>query len=260
MIGQATAALERPPRRWVQRVWGVPYIQRRQDWAVAWPRLASLPRSGIRLLDAGCGPGAWTLEVAARRPGWEVVGLDRGAVDAPRAAAVRLRLSNVTFHQGDFLDFVPADRFDVVLSVFSAHYLFKAGQGAELFHRFRRWLAPGGSLVLLGPRREGAIPFAPWLPRPDLEYVLSDDDLVDACAVSGLKVDSLTGSIGRLGTMVKQLDCLARGPFRRVVLTGLYPVQCALAVLDEHGPARPRGRSFAWLLIARAPGTPAGHA
>lgn len=253
MIGQATASLEAPPRRWAQRAWGSAYLHRRQDWRVLWPHLRALPRTGIRVLDAGCGPGAWTLELAARRPGWRLVGLDRRPPAAAEDAAARLGLQNAEFHQGAFLDFAPAEAFDVVLTVHSAHYTFDDGDGAALFQRFRDWLAPGGVLLLLGPRREPEIPFVRWLPRPRLEYVFTLDALREACATAGLRIETCAPAIGPLGTIAKQLDCLAAGPLRRLVLTaGLYPLQLLLVSLDP-----PRGStggaSFACLLAARAP-------
>src|SRR5690348_7193228 len=117
MVGQATAAMEPAPRRWLQRVWGLPYIHARQDWSVAWPALAAMPREGIRLLDAGCGRGRWALELAARRPGWQVIGLDRDAAALRLAESARrkLRLDNLSFVQGDFVDFRSLPVFDVVL-------------------------------------------------------------------------------------------------------------------------------------------------
>ena len=253
MIGQATAALQPIPRRWLQRAWGMPYIPKRQDWAAMWPYLQQLPQEGVRLLDAGCGPGTWTLELAARRPGWSLLGLDMETPRAAQADRERLGLSNVEFAQAGFLDFQPPARFDVVLSIYSAHYLFEADRGVELFQRFRSWLKPGGRLFLLGPRREEEIPFVSWLPRPNLEYVFSLADLSRACEASQLAIEVVHGCVGRLGTMAKQLDCMADGPFRRLLLlSGLYPLQWLLSALDAQVHIRDQRPAFGWLLVARA--------
>ena len=144
MIGRATAALWAGPRRWIIRLWGVPDINTRQKWHAAWPHLARLPKHGICLLDAGCGEGTWSLELAARRPEWAVVGVDRELAPTERAERARrsLGLSNLTFARADFLEFRPARPFDAVLSIASAHYLVADGRGAQLFRACSGWLRP----------------------------------------------------------------------------------------------------------------------
>lgn len=252
MIGQATAALESAPRRWLRRAWGIPYVQKRQDWLALWPYLRALPDRPRRVLDAGCGTGTWTLELAARRPAWSVVGVDRGPVDVAEHARRRLGLKNAAFAQSDFLAYEPDARFDVVISVYSAHYLFEADLGDELFRRIRRWLAPGGLLLLLGPRCERDVPFASWLPRPALDYVLTADDVARACRAGGLRIENAHGAIGRLGVMAMQMACLGRGrSAERLIQLTSYPLRWALATLDARFHHR-SSATFAWLVVARA--------
>lgn len=253
MIGQATAALASVPKRWLRRAWGIPYVQKRQDWHALWPHLRELPVTPRRLLDAGCGEGIWTLELAARRPAWTVVGVDRGPVDAAERARLRLRLDNAAFVQSDFLAYEPSLRFDVVISVYSAHYLFEASLGDELLRQVRRWLVPGGLLLLLGPRRERDVPFVPWLPRPALDYVLTAEDVARACEAGGLVIETAHGAIGRLGVMAMQLACLGRGRSgERLVQLSSYPLRWALAAADARRQHE-SGATFAWLVAARAP-------
>src|SRR5262245_25675386 len=116
MLGCATAVLERPPRRLIQRFWGIPDVKSRQQWSLCWPSLRNLPRDGIRLLDAGCGSGVWPLEISARRKGWTVVGLDRNVASMQRAEQGRkqLGLNNLSFISSDFLEFEPEHPFDVI--------------------------------------------------------------------------------------------------------------------------------------------------
>lgn len=253
MIGQATAALEPAPRRWVQRLWGLPYIHARQDWSVVWPLLAALPPTGVTLLDAGCGAGRWTLELAARRPGWRIMGIDRDAAALRRADAARRRLAldNVSFVRSDFTDFRAPAAFDVVLSVCSAHYLAAAGGGDALFDCFASALKPGGRLMLYGPRAAGEAPWTPLLPRPSWHDVFTADQLRGLCAGHGLTIDRLDGHLGGAGTLVKQVDLLAAGRWRRLgLVAGLYGLEWALAVADRRRRVSPGAPTLMWLLVA----------
>jgi SAM-dependent methyltransferase len=246
MLGRSTASLENTPRRLLQRAFGVLDVDTRQKWRAVWPRIASLPVDRLRLLDAGCGSGAWSLELASRRPRWTIVGVD---VDGPSIAAAEQRrrslsLSNVSFVEADFLQFRPDQRFDVVLSVASAHYLVQAGKGRLLFDAFSSWLAPGGLLVLFGPRRLAEMPMTRGLPRIHGRQIFGYEDLDTLCRESGLLPEAIVPAVGRLGTMAKQVARIGRGS---------YPVQLLLDALEPRAPLPPDRPSFAWLVLARKP-------
>lgn len=263
MIGQATAALESAPRRWVQQLWGLPYIHARQDWSVVWPLLAALPPTGVRLLDAGCGAGRWTLELAARRPGWQIVGIDRDAeaLCLADAARRRLALENVAFVRSDFTDFRAPAAFDIVLSVCSAHYLAAAGGGDALFECFASALKPGGRLMLYGPRAAGEAPWTPRLPRPNWHDVFTADQLRGLSVGHGLRIDRLEGHLGSAGTLVKQVDLLATGRWRRLgLMAGLYGLEWALAVADRRRRVGRDARTLMWLLVSEREATPSESA
>lgn len=252
MIGRATAGLRRPPRRWVQRWWGEPNVHSRQKWAAVWPHLARLPRDGVRLLDAGCADGAWSVEIATRRPGWTLLGIDRDRAALARADATRARLAlpNVALAAADFLAFRPDHPFDVVLSISSAHYLVELGQGPALFGAVRDWLAPGGTLVLLVPRAHDEVPYAAALPVPFARRdVVRADALRALCAATGLRVERLEAVVGAPGTCAKQLERATAES--RLLAAASYPVQLALTALDGWGPPLgPARRSAALVLVA----------
>jgi SAM-dependent methyltransferase len=255
MLGQSTAALERAPRRWIQRVWGVPDIHVRQKWSAVWPTLSSLPREGLRVIDAGCGDGRWTLELAARRPGWHLIGIDRDepAISRARRNLHTLGLTNVEFLARDFMDAGLPSSCDVVLSIASAHYVGAKEDGVALFRTFGTWLKPGGMLCLLGPRCGEHAPFAPLLPHPRWHDVFSSDDLQALCRDAGFQIDRLHGCIGRAGILAKQLAWAGAGrtPLVRALL---YPAEYLMASVDRPG-ASDRGRlTLMWLLLARTRG------
>lgn len=83
------------------------------------PPLRSYLKSGMNVLDIGCGPGPVTLDVAeAVYPG-EVVGVDFSApsITQARAAAEAAQYKNITFQVGDTYKLEFADEtFDLVYS------------------------------------------------------------------------------------------------------------------------------------------------
>jgi SAM-dependent methyltransferase len=257
MLGQAIAPLYPAPRRWLQRVWGAPDNHTRQQWDALWPHLARLPRAGVRPLDAGSGDDGWTSELAARRPGWHVAGIDRSRerVAQADAACRRLHVCNADFVRADFLAYRPADTYDAVLTVASAHYLAEEGEGAPLFQRSGDWLAPGGHLLFFGPRGRDEVPRLAYLPPPfRLRDLLDGEALLALCRGAGLTVDLLARCLGPLATHAKQLSCLAGGS--RAMSAASCPVQLLLTACDgARAPEARRGRSAAWLLVAhrRAP-------
>ncbi len=253
MLGQASASSQPFPRRWLFRIWGSPDIHSRQKWTILWPHLAQLSQQDVRLLDAGCGRGQWALELAARRPDWSVVGVDRCAesLEVAQAGRRRLGLSNVEFVQADFLSFQPAEPFDAVLSVASAHYLVQQGKGPALFHSIRTWLTPGGRLYLLGPRWTPEAPFVSWLPAPSTHDLFSFQDLTLLCQSNGLSVTTLRGCVGPPGALAKQLHCCAVGLFRIPLLALLYPLELALTTLDARAKYDQDRPTVMLLLIAQ---------
>jgi SAM-dependent methyltransferase len=250
MLGQHLSTLDSGARRVVTRLFGVPDVATRQKWACVEPVLRSLElAAGSVVLDAGCAAGAWSLELAARHPDWEVIGvdIDEQLVERARAAAARLGLANVRFEQADFLAYSPPRPVDAVLSVCSAHYLIEQGRGEQLFARMASWLRPGGSLIGLLPRPEAEVPFVTALTRPDWRDVIAADDLRALAAGAGVHTAQLSGRVGRLGTLAKQL--VGR---RRLTRPVLYPAVFLLAAADR--PRRPvRGhRSMYWLFVGHA--------
>jgi SAM-dependent methyltransferase len=114
-------------------------------------------RPGMDLLDAGCGPGTVTTDLARRVAPGRVLGVDTSVEVVTRAAA-RAEGSNVAFAVGDVCSLQLADgTFDVV----HAHQLLQhLARPVEALVELRRVLKDGG-LLAVRDADYGAFAWAP---------------------------------------------------------------------------------------------------
>jgi SAM-dependent methyltransferase len=98
-------------------------------------------------LDAGCGAGAEALWLASH--GWDVTGADLSAEALARAAerAAEAGLSaQVHWVEADLSTWEPEGAFELVMT----HYAHPAMPQLELYDRIASWVAPGGTLLIVG--------------------------------------------------------------------------------------------------------------
>lgn len=98
-------------------------------------------------LDAGCGTGAEAIWLAGH--GWRVVGADISATALERAAgrAVTASVSDrVSWVEADLTTWEPVGRFDLVVT----NYAHPAMPQLAFYERIAQWVAPGGTLVIVG--------------------------------------------------------------------------------------------------------------
>jgi len=104
-------------------------------------------RTGLRVMDLGCGDGTTALPMA--RLGADVLGVDiaRNLVDAGNQRAEAEGLTNCRFQEGDATDLHPLpDRaFDLVVSIFGAMF---APKPFEVAGEMVRVTKPGGRIVM----------------------------------------------------------------------------------------------------------------
>jgi SAM-dependent methyltransferase len=104
-------------------------------------------KSGMRVLDVGCGDGTTAVPEAQR--GAEVLGVDiaRNLVDAGNRRAQQLGLTKLKFQQGDACDLqgVPDQSFDLVVSIFGAMF---APRPLDVAKSMVRVTKPGGRIVM----------------------------------------------------------------------------------------------------------------
>lgn len=98
-------------------------------------------------LDAGCGAGAEAVWLATR--GWRVTGADI-ATEALERAAERAAAAGVSEHvtwtRADLSTWEPKTRYDLV----TTHYAHPAMPQLDFYDRLASWVAPGGTLLLVG--------------------------------------------------------------------------------------------------------------
>lgn len=104
-------------------------------------------RAGMRCLDAGCGGGDVTLELARRTaPGGSAVGIDMDAtkIEIAQREAAAAGVANVEFTVATIDDSSFDGEFDVVYARF---LLTHRCDPAATVQQFVRWLRPGGVMV-----------------------------------------------------------------------------------------------------------------
>lgn len=99
-------------------------------------------------LDAGCGAGAEALWLAAR--GWQVTAVDISS-EALAHAAERDPGERVRWVEADLGVWEPGAAFDLV----TTHYAHPAMPQLDFYDRVAGWVAPGGTLLLVGHLQHG---------------------------------------------------------------------------------------------------------
>jgi len=98
-----------------------------------------------RVLDVGCGAGAWA-EVFAQR--YEaIIGIERSPLMVEAAKERVSRLPNVEIFEGDGRKDLPESSFDLIFLGGLCMYL-KGADVVALFHSLKRRLNEGGSIIL----------------------------------------------------------------------------------------------------------------
>ncbi|SOE00953.1 class I SAM-dependent methyltransferase [Blastococcus haudaquaticus] len=98
-------------------------------------------------LDAGCGAGAEAIWLATH--GWEVTAADISGEALARAAeraAASGTAERVRWVEADLGVWEPGERFDLV----TTHYAHPAMPQLDFYDRIAGWVAPGGTLLIVG--------------------------------------------------------------------------------------------------------------
>lgn len=176
-------------------------------------------RSGLSVIDVGCGPGSITLDIAAAVAPDHEVGVDRepGQIETARGAALAAALANVGFETGSAYELPFADEaFDLAF----AHALVEHLREPLLaLVEIRRVLRPGGHIALRSPDWGG---FVLWP---------ADSDL-DAAIVAYRDMQTRNGGDVFIG---RRLGALLRASgFRDVIMTASYEIYPDPTLIGEY--------------------------
>jgi SAM-dependent methyltransferase len=218
--------------------------------------LPSTAGSYQTILDAGCGSGVFTFELAKRHPQASVVGIDSDGGLIARASAIadRAGLANCLFQEGDVTRLGFDGAFDLVVSVDNLeHVEDDIGALRTLLHALR----PGGVLVvhvpgyerrwiLLGRRVNFDVP---GHVRPGYRA----EDILAKLDEAGFEITKHHYTYGILETFTNNISYLVTGADERnkVAYAAVFPLLLALSYLGKF--SRPHWGAGV-LAVARRPG------
>ena len=195
------------------------------------------------ILDAGCGSGVFTFELAKRHPEARVLGieLEQDLVDRANEIARRAGLTNCRFEQGDVTKLDFEDTFDLVLSVDNFEHV-EDDVGA--MRALRSALRPGGRLVVHVPGFERRwlvfgrrVNFdVPGHVRPGYRA----EELVGKLRDAGFEVARYHYTYGLLETVTNNVSYLISGADQRnkAVYAAVFPLLLGLSWFGQF--SRPR--------------------
>jgi trans-aconitate methyltransferase len=196
----------------------------------------------LRLLDAGCGDGAFAAAIARRQPSWFIVGVDIAEEMLERGRAALAGLPNVELSRTDLTADLGSEVYDAVASVES---LEEIPNDTEALRRMVTALRPGGLLVAHVPERD----WKPMLPgseptwRNEVRHGYAAEELEDRLRGLGMeevRVEETSRSLVRAAQELRD-----RVPPERPALRAAVSSALSFTVpLERAGLTWGRGRAL----------------
>jgi SAM-dependent methyltransferase len=237
----------------------------------AYARVFGAPANGLRIrlrrvlpvtggsfgsiLDAGCGSGVFSFELAKRHPQAQVLGVDSDPALVARANEISRRagLDNCRFEESDVTRLGFDGVFDLVVSVDNFEHV---EDDVAAMRELLQALRPGGRLVAHVPGYERRwlifgrrVNFdVPGHVRPGYR----SDELVGKLRQAGFQVTEHSYTYGALETFTNNLSYLITGADQRnkAAYAAVFPALLALSYLGKF--SRPRWGAGV-LAVARRP-------
>jgi SAM-dependent methyltransferase len=213
-----------------------------------------LPEKASYVLDAGCGRGVITRELARRYPGARIDGIDmdQAGQASNNFLAGKLGLQNCTFVVADVTEYQADARYDLVVSVDNLEHV--ADDRAAL-KRFYNSLSGDGMLVIHAPHYYRRWPLFQWSPNFDVPghvrvgYHLPE--LVERVRNAGFSVVRSGFSYGFLENLINNFSYAITGARERnkAIIALLFPLLNVLAWLGQW--SRPDMGAGVWLVAQK---------
>jgi SAM-dependent methyltransferase len=172
------------------RIFGVPInglrIRARRILPMITPRYKNI-------LDAGCGPGVFTFELARRLPESKVTGIDilDGLLEDDRVIAQKIGLPNCFFRKVDITNMTLENEFDLVLSVDNLEHIDNDEHALKMFYKS---LMKDGEMIL----------HVPGLYRRWMFFKWKENFFVEGHFRPGYTLDEITEKVKRAGFEIKE--------------------------------------------------------
>ncbi|GCE08012.1 class I SAM-dependent methyltransferase [Dictyobacter aurantiacus] len=175
------------------------------------PEFEALPPDVTHILDVGCGPGGWVLDIAYTYPGCEVVGLDisEQMIHYAQARAKAEKRPNAIFVQGNILQPLAfaAGEFDLVNIRLAATFILRDAWPSILLEIFRA-LRPGGIIRMTESDKMSVSP------APTLEKLLQRSyQMVSAMGYGFASDGSGLGVASAMAALLAQAGFVEIQPF-----------------------------------------------
>ena len=213
------------------KIFGVPISGLRIRLRRVLPALDGQPQ---KVLDAGCGRGVFSYELAKRFPDAKIVGVDIDAaqLDNNTAIAERAQLENLSFAVGDIAQLPFESEFDLVLSIDNLEHLEDDARGLSSIYRSLR---SGGRVIVHVPGYERRWFFFRFRTNFDVPghfrpgYRL--DEIVDKVKKAGFQVDRASYTFGWLETVTNNISYVVTGAQakNKFVYALLFPILNTIA-------------------------------
>jgi ubiquinone/menaquinone biosynthesis C-methylase UbiE len=205
----------------------------------------------LRVLDAGCGDGLLSLELAKRHRNWQLVGFDfrDDLLSAARHRADDRALDNVAFRQADLTQPLPESGFDVVMAL---ECLTEIPQDREALRTMANALRPGGLFVVQVPdqRWKPILPGSAAVWRNEVRHGYTADALEAMLAEAGLDGIAVRPTFRSTAAVAQEIrDRIKSSPL--AVRLALLPLLAAAVRLERRGITW--GAAKALLAVARLP-------
>jgi SAM-dependent methyltransferase len=155
-------------------------------------------------LDAGCGAGAEAIWLAAQ--GWQVTGADiSGAALTAASSRADAAAVHVEWVEADLTSWSPDERWDLVVT----HYAHPSIPQLEFYRRIAQWVAPGGTLLIVGHLHDGAQHHShDGYDEPPHEATVTAKDITALFDATAWRIDTATErsrTVGGHGELSKTL-------------------------------------------------------